>query len=114
MQKIASGEFYERASKKYATKVKADIKQYPAYHEEHWRRTGELGRKWYANSKKEQVEFGNTKPYAGWVQGEGGNPNYHQVWWHKRTGWKKIDDVADKHMGYYKEQVIKELQKAMR
>jgi hypothetical protein len=102
MQKVASGQVLERPTKKYTIRVKSIVKNYPTALSPDWRRTGNLGRKWFANSGKGGAEFINTAPYAGWVQ------DYRQVWWHARTGWKQIEKVAEDQYGYYKTELARE------
>jgi hypothetical protein len=112
LNKIARGEFLKRPKVRYQKRVKGDLKPYPPKLSPDWRRTGELGRKWFASSPSLlRVVFSNTKPYAGWVQGEEGNEEYHQVWWHARTGWKKVDDVSEKYMDKLKSDVVEELRR---
>ena len=52
------------------------------------RRTGELGKSWVYNVMDMNLEVENYATYAGWVQGE------NQTSRHRRTGWKRLFDVA--------------------
>ena len=51
-------------------------------------RTGHLGRSWYHQLFGLDLKVGNLAHYAGWVSGD------EQIERHKRTGWRRLFDVA--------------------
>jgi hypothetical protein len=111
VRKIEKGEFVKRPVRKFATNVKAEVKIYAPHLDPSWHRSGRLKRKWYANVEENRIEFGNPAHsrgnyYAGWVQDKA-----KQVWWHARTGWSTIQDVAEKHLKVLRTDIIRELKK---
>jgi len=61
-----------------------------------YRRTGTLGRNWRlrveTSGNNVTGKVYNETPYGPFVQGK------EQVWFHKRTGWRTLPDVATKQM----------------
>lgn len=63
-----------------------EVEQYPPPIDNN--RTGKLGRSWYYRTWGMNLDVGNVASYAGYVQGE------KQTERHRRTGWKRLFEVA--------------------
>jgi len=86
LEDIASLKWTEKSMTEYGQKVIRGVSPYPPPPPQStYRRTGNLGRKWYLDVKEKEVEVGNVASYAGWVQDE-----QYQVAVHDNTGWETI------------------------
>jgi hypothetical protein len=61
----------------------------PAPPESTYRRTGNLGNRWYTRASESMVVIGNAAEYAGYVHGP------DQTLQHEDTGWKRLLETAE-------------------
>lgn len=90
--RVSNHKAYAEGIEEAAKHIRNKMMEYPPQRaESDYRRTGQLRRGWYIES------FGNLRslvlnevPYSIYVQGE------RQVWYHRQTGWKTTDQVAER------------------
>ena len=70
---------------------RTQVGKYPALSALTYKRTGNLGKKWYVGTPRDLVTIvGNLAPYAKWVHGED-----TQTKWSAAYRWKRINEGLD-------------------
>lgn len=90
--RVADKDAYAEGIEESAKHVRRKLMEYPPKRSgSDYKRTGKLRKGWYIESFGDLRSLVlNETDYADYVQGE------RQVWFHRQTGWKTTDQVAER------------------